>query len=160
MKTLLILFLSMLSISDTSCHKKFELISAVSQKWTGGREETGFGTYYELTIVPNTDSDNLLFDRLWIGKKYFDIQSYQKGKKMRNNLFGKGDTITIRVNNSVRPKPMPFVRKDDNNDKCLTEKHPLPKEYKGEALLSYVYKGKRKYFTIKHFTESEPLAYP
>ncbi len=160
MKTLLILFLSLLSISDTSCHKPFELINAASQKWTGGRQETGYGTYYELTIITNTNSDKLLFDRLWIGKKYFDIQSFQKGKKMRNNLFGKGDTITIRVNKSVKLKPMPFVRKDDNNDKCLTEKHPLPKVYEGEALLSYVYKGKRKYFEIKHFTVLEPINYP
>ncbi len=160
MKLLSVILISLFSVTNNSCLKKFELIKATSQKWHGGIKGSGYGTYYELTIVPNTNSDKLLFDRLWIGKKYFDIQSFQKGKKMRNNLFGKGDTITIRVNKSVKLKPMPFVRKDDNNDKCLTEKHPLPKEYKGEALLSYVYKGKRKYFEIKHFTVLEPINYP
>jgi len=160
MKIFYILLISFITITNNSCIKKFELINAVSQKWTGGRQETGFGIYYELTIVPNTDSDNLLFDRLWIGKKYFDIQSYQKGKKMRNNLFGKGDTITIRVNNSVKPKPVHFDKKDDYKNKCLTEKHPLPHEYDGEALLSYIYKGKRKYFTIEHFTALKPVYYP
>ena len=160
MKIISIILFSLLSITDTSCHKSFELINATSQKWTGGRQETGFGTYYELTIIPNTNSENLVFDKMWVGKKYFDVQSFQKGKKMRNNLFGKGDTVTIRVNVSVRPQPMPFDRKDDNKDKCLTEKHPVPKEYKGEALLSYVYKGKRKYFEIKEFTKKEPIFYP
>ncbi len=160
MKTITFILLALLSINDTSCHKKFELINATSQKWTGGRQETGYGTYYELTIVPNTNSENLVFDKLWIGNDYFDVQSYQKGKKMRNNLFGKGDTITIRVNKSIKPEPMHFEISNDKKNKCLTENHPVPKEYKGDALLSYTYKGKRNYFEIKHFTVKEPVYYP
>jgi len=162
MKTIAVILISLLSVTNNSCLKKFELIGATSQKWTGGRQETGFGTYYELTIVPNTNSDNLIFDKLWIGKRYFDVQSFQKGKKMRNNLFAKGDTITIRVNKDEVHKRMPFEIKPENEDKekCLTEKHPVPKEYEGEALLSYIFKGKRKYFEIKHFTVLEPVYYP
>lgn len=159
MKLFSILLVTLFSVTNNSCFKQFELINATSQKWYGGREETGFGTYYELTIVPKTNSDNLVFDQIWIGKKYFDIQCFQKGKKMRNNLFAKGDTVTIRVNKDEVKRIMPFESKEDKDD-CLIKKHPLPKEYEGEALLSYVYKGKRKYFEIKKFTEIEPVNYP
>ena len=155
MKTLIFILFTLFSITNSTCIKKFELIKATSQEWHGGREQTGFGTYYELTILPKTNSDNLVFDQMWIGKKYFDVQCFQKGKKMRNNLFSKGDTITIRVNLSVKPKPMPFDKKDDNK----TE-HYVPKKYEGDALLSYLYKGKRKYFEIKKFTKIEPIFYP
>lgn len=161
MKLFSILLITLFSVTNNYCFKQFELIKATSQKWYGGRQETGFGTYYELTIIPNSNSDNLLFDKMWVGKQYFEIQCYQKGKKMRNNLFGKGDTITIRVNKDEVHKKLPFVVKDDNSkEKCLTEKYPVPKEYTGDALLSYVYKGKRKYFEIKEFTKIEPVYYP
>ncbi len=159
MKTTIFILFTLLSITDTTCLKKFELIKATSQIWHAGTEQGGFGTYYELTIVPKTNSDKLVFDKMWIGKKYFDIQCFQKGKKMRNNLFAKGDTITIRVNNNESHRILPFETKEDNG-KSKIKKHPVPKEYKGEALLSYLYKGKRKYFEIKKFTIKEPVYYP
>lgn len=112
MKIFSILLIAIFSVTNNSCIKKFELIKATSQKWYGGRQETGFGTYFELTIVPNTGSDNLIFDQMWIGKNYFEIQSFQKGKKMRNNLFAKGDTITIQVNKDDVHRKMPFETKD------------------------------------------------
>ncbi|MCD6557241.1 MAG: hypothetical protein J7K64_08625, partial [Bacteroidales bacterium] len=108
MKVTVFLLFSFISISNNNCFKKFELIRATSQEWHGGRESTGFGTYYELTIIPAVNSDNLIFDKIWIGKNYFEIQSFQKGKKMRNNLFSKGDTITIRINKDEVHKRMSF----------------------------------------------------
>ncbi|NPA45023.1 MAG: hypothetical protein GXO49_05780 [Chlorobi bacterium] len=139
------------------CINKFEIVEATSQKWHAGVEAAGYGTKYELTIVPNVGSDKLIFDRLWIGNKYFKVYSFQKGKKMRNNLFSKGDTITIMVNDRVQKrKPMPIVRKDDIN---INKKYKVPYKYEGEALLSYTYKGKRKYKEIKKFTEKKELNY-
>ncbi len=149
-----------MSISDTSCHKKFEIISATSKEWHGGREEAGYGTYYEINILVKANSDDLKFDKLWVGKNFFEVQTFQKGKKMRNNLFSKGDTVTIRVNKATRPKPMPIIKKDGNEKIKNSEKNNPPKEYKGAALLSYVYKGKRKYIEIKEFDKLEPVYYP
>lgn len=138
------------------CFNKFEIIEATSQKWHGGIPGAGYGTYYELTIVPKANSDVLVFDEMWIGKEYYKISTFQKGKKMRNNLFAKGDTITIRVNARTNIKPMPFTEKDN----CLVERHDAPKDYKGEAILSYKYKGKRKYKEIEKFKVKEELNYP
>ncbi len=161
MKLFVIIFLSLMSITENSCHKKFELIKATSQEWHAGREEAGYGTYYELTIVTGENSDNLIFDKMWVGKDFFEVQTFQKGKKMRNNLFSKGDTVTIRVNKATRIKPMPFVIKDEGKEESnIKNKNLPPKDYDGAALLSYVYKGKRKYFEIKEFIKIDPLYYP
>ncbi|MCF6185571.1 MAG: hypothetical protein L3J56_13300 [Bacteroidales bacterium] len=158
MKLLSVILISLFSVTNYSCLKKFELIKATSQKWHGGIKGSGYGTYYELTIVPNSNSDNLVFDKLWIGKDYFDVQCFQKGKKMRNNLFAKGDTVTIRVNKANNKyKPMPFITKEGNT---VIQKELPPINYKGAALLSYVYKKKRKYYEINKFTVSEPVFYP
>ncbi len=138
------------------CFDKFEIIEATSQKWHGGARGSGFGTYYELTIIPKANSEKLIFNQIWIGKKHFKVSTFQKGKKMRNNLFGKGDTITIMLNDKVELKPLPFVEKDG----CLIEKHELPYKYEGKALLSYTYKGKQKYKEIESFKKKKVLNYP
>jgi len=156
MKLLSIILLASLSLSSNLCFDKFEIIETTSQRWTGGQRNTGYGTYYEINLIPKVNSEVLIFDQAWIGDKYFEISTFQKGKKMRNNLFGKGDTITIRINYSFSPKPLPYVEKE----KCLTEKHEIPYKYEGEALISYTYKGKRKYKEIKEFKKLDALQYP
>ena len=156
MKLLAILILTTLSLSNSICFDKFEIITATSQKWKDKQKSTGYGTYYEITIVPKVNSEELRFDKLWIGDKYFQVSCYQKGKRVKNDTFGAGDTITIRVNDEIVPKSMPFVKKEDyKNENTLP-----PKEYKGEALLSYLFKGKRKYIKIDKFTVIEPVSYP
>ena len=143
-----------LTLFSSQCFEKFEITNATSQEWKGGRQETGYGTYFELTIVPEVNSNVLIFDELWIAKKFFQVQCYQKGKRVKNNTFGPGDTITIRVNDRIVPKE--FQKELDKN---TVQKDP-PKDYKGEALLSYTLKGKRKYKVIEKFTKIEPINYP
>jgi len=138
------------------CFNKFEIIEATSQKWHGGTRGSGYGTYYKITIIPKTNSNKLKFDKIWVGEKYFNISTFQKGKKMKNNLFEKGDTITIQINDRTVPKNFPHTEKD----KCLIEKHELPHKYEGKALLSYTYKGKRKYKEITNFIKKTTLNYP
>lgn len=152
MKTLTIVLF--LSISCLFCFNKFEIVEATSKKWTGGIPQAGYGTNYDITIVPNVNSDKLVFDRIWIGKKYFGVSTFQKGKKIRNNLFGKGDTISILINDRIVRRPLPY------EEKCLVEKHELPYKYEGEALLSYTYKGKRKFKIIEKFTKLKEDLYP
>ncbi len=148
--------ITLLSISSIMCFNKFEIIDATSKKWTGGIPQAGYGTNYDITIVPKVNSDKLVFDRIWIGEKYFGVSTFQKGKDIRNNIFSKGDTISILVTDRIARKPLPYVEKG----KCLVEKHELPYKYEGEALLSYTYKGKRKYIEISKFTKLKEDFYP
>ena len=156
MKLTVLVIILTLSSFNIDCNEKFEIIKASSQEWKGGRQETGFGTYYELTIVPKVNSGKLRFDKLWIGEKYFQISCYQKGKRVKNDTFGSGDTITIHVNNETVPESMLPVEKD----KFKNENPKPPKKYKGEALLSYLYNGKRKYKIIETFIIIEAVYYP
>lgn len=139
-------------ITNILCGDKFVIADATSQEWHGGREETGYGTYYELTIIPKTNSENLMFDKLWIGDKYFEIQCFQKGKRVKNNTFNEGDTITIQINDAYIPNKF-------QKEKSKMKHEDLPLQYKGEALLSYKHKNKRKYKTIKSFKKLENLNY-
>ena len=144
----------LLILSDSQCSDKFDIINTTSQEWKGGRQETGYGTYYEMTIVPEVNSTVLIFDELWIGELFFQIQCYQKGKRVKNNTFGPGDTITIRVNDRIVPKEF-----QKENDIKTDSKNP-PKKYRGDALLSYTLKGIRKYKIIEKFTKIKPVYYP
>ncbi len=126
----------------------FQLIKATKQNVYPGRQETGWWTTYELKIVPAFSSNELKFDTLWIGSKTFYVQTHQKGKKVKNNTFGKGDTVYITVNY--------------NHGKFTMGRMDVmpPFEYKGEALLSYSLNGKRKYFVIKSFEKLPDKYYP
>ncbi len=156
MKLLSILLISTLSLTGNYCFDKLKIIDATSQKWSGGQRNTGYGTYYEINIVPNANSESLKFDQIWIGEKYFEVSIYQKGKKIKNNTFSKGDTITININDRTVPK----FSQLDTKEKCLTEKHELPFKYKEKALLSFQYKNKRKYKEVEKFTILKELQYP
>ena len=155
MKYILIITFSLLTSFGNECKEKFEIVKATSQNWFGGQARTGKGTYFELTIVPKVNSEKLKFDQLWIGSDFFEIQCYQKGKRIKNNTFGPGDTITITVNQTMKPEPLPFVEEETH------ESDPLPPfEFKGKALLSYTLNSKRKYKVIEEFTKLEDLLYP
>ncbi len=155
MNFLSILLLFSLSIHNTSCLEQFEIVNATKMDWKGGQKETGYGTYYEINILTKTNSENLIFDKLWIGEKYFEISCFQKGKRIKNNTFGTNDTITIQVNDRIVPKSITNIETENNNSDHL--KSP---DYNGDALLSYTFKGKRKYFEIEKFTQLETQYYP
>jgi len=155
MKLISIIFISTILFQSFLCKDQFEIISATGQDWKGGQKQTGYGTNYEINILTKTNSGHLVFDKLWIGKKYFEISCFQKGKKMKNNTFGPGDTVTIQVNDRTVPEPLPFIDKQ----KVLSIENDTP-DYKGEALLSYMYKEKRHYIEIEEFTRLEAQYYP
>ena len=151
MKLIILTIILTFSSFSIDCNEKFEIVKASSQEWKGGRQETGFGTYYELTIVPKVNSESLRFDKLWIAETYFQISCYQKGKRVKNDTFGPKDTVTILVNDETVPNQILLVENENPSP---------PKIYKGDALLSYVYKGKRKYKIIDKFTKIEAVYYP
>lgn len=161
MKTVF-LFLAIISSVNISCKKDFQFVSATSQRWHGGRIESGYGNKYEIKLIPNKSSDKITFDKIWIGEKYFEVKAVQNGRKVKEGIFDAGYEVSIIVNDLIKPKPM-------QNNKCITKeeqdlinksKTPVPFSYDGVALLSYTVKGKRKYFEVKEFTKLEEYYYP
>jgi hypothetical protein len=155
MKILFLFFLTSGIFQNIQCLIPFELIQFTAQDWKGGQKQTGYGTYYEIDIVTKTNSENLTFDQLWIGEKYFEVSCFQKGKKIKNNTFGSGDTITIQVND----RKIDGHIINEGQIQNIDDKPNAP-DYEGDALLSYIYKEKRKYFELGKFTSKKPIYYP
>ncbi len=156
MKLLSITLLAVLSFSSSFCPERFEIIETTSQKWFGGVKGSGYGTKYEINIIPKTNSEALRFDQIWIGDTYFPVSTFQKGKRIKNNTFSPGDTVTINFNHRFPHEPQLYLEEG----KPTEESFIVPQKYKGEALLSYTFKGKRKYIEIEKFTVLKELQYP
>lgn len=161
MKTILLVLFSFI-VTDYSCIKDFEFVKAESQKWHGGRPETGYGTKYVVTLISKKDSEIMTFDKMWVGEDCLDIRVSQKGRKVREGVFSKGTEITIAANHRVVPESKSRLQPISKEDQAKIDslKIPAPIKYKGEALLSYTVKGKKKYFVVEKFTIIEPVYYP
>ena len=152
MKTLVII---LTSLSLFGCFTKdFEVVDATSQKWIGGIPGAGKGTNYEIKVLAFKNSARLQIDKIWIGEEYYDISALKDSKKTKDTSFEKMDTLYIKVHK--------YIRTDREGVEIKTEvdqKNKLPKEYVGEALIGFTYKGKRKYKTIGSFKKLKFIPY-
>ena len=140
------------------CNKDFVVLESSKQSWAGGTYQAGTGTRYSISLVAENTSKNLVIDQLWVGKEYYKINPYKKSKGVGNKkdtLFVKNDTLIVRAQRHVRPN------KDGKmiNTKGYTDLD-VPYEFKSEALIGYLLKGKRKYKEINEIKELKFLAYP
>ncbi len=154
MKTIFALLILASSL-NVNCQKNFEFVSATSQSWHGGRPESGYGTKYEITLIPKKGSDIITFDRIWIGDKYFEVKAVQNGRKVKEGIFDAGYEVSIYVNDIKVPHSMGKSISIEEQNEIDKNKIPVPHKYNGEALLSYTYRGKRKYFEIEKFQHKE-----
>lgn len=161
MKTILLILISFWA-SDFSCVKDFDFVAAESQKWHGGRPETGYGTKYVVTLIPKKSSDIITFEKMWIGENSFDLTVVEKGRKVKQGTFNKGNEITVTANHRVLPASKSQFQAINKEDQAKADslKIPPPIKYNGEALLKYTVKGKTKFFVIEKFTKTEPVYYP
>jgi len=154
MKAISLLF-SILFIT-TACAQEFEIIEATTQKWAGGRMETGHGVYYNIVLIAKKKSQKLSFDKFWVDSIFFSIKAYKHSGNKNIEKFSSGDTLYINVRsrfNSIKNDENTYIIK-----KSVKEMPPF--ELKGTALLGYTYKGKRKYKNIEVFKELKPVYYP
>ncbi len=64
------------------------LLSATSQNWIGGRQETGSGTNYSINLIVPESSDCFLIQKVCIENKELSFNSFPKA-------YEKGDTISL-----------------------------------------------------------------
>lgn len=139
--------------------KDFEIIEAESQKWYGGRQESGYGTYYNLKLITKKKSENIKFEYLWVGENSFEIKAFKRKKNLNVYDFDKNDTLFIKINDRIIPENNRTRNKHSKGfDRKKTEKKIKPPyKYKGEALIGYSINGKQKYKEIKKFTTLKPF---
>ncbi len=161
MKILITILLALSTINPT-CKGDFSILSATSQEWHGGRPETGYGTYYKIELIPHFSSNKMKFEGIWIADKYFEVEAFEIGRKVKPNTFNKGYNVLISVNDKVSPNSKSSNRSINKEEQEENKKNKIlrPKKYKSEILLSYTLKGKQKYFEIEKFKIIKAIYYP
>lgn len=124
--------------------KDFDIVGATSQKWTGGRPESGRGIDYEIKLKAHLGSDILKIDRLWIGDSFYKVRVFKLVGTKQVKDFKKGDEILVKASFVEYPSIAPEKR-----PKNKTEKIELPQKYNGAALIGYTLKDKRLYKEVK-----------
>jgi len=148
-------FLLLFSLFSTSAlSQKLTIISATSQKWQGGAFGSGGGINYSIKMIAPRASADFKIDKIWIGEKYYE-PVVNKGLPKLEKDFAKGDTIQLSAAHYIPGE------RDKKEGNIPEEKNiPCPKKYKGDALISYTLKGKRKYFILKKIEALQQLNYP
>lgn len=137
------------------CTKDFEIVEATKQRWTGGNADAGSGTDYVVKMVAKQNHEKLTIDQLWIGDDFYKVFAFVQDQNTRNTLFVKKDTIFIKAHYLQQPNRkgvMMEVKEYENLDK--------PYDFKGEALIGYTLKGKRKYKEIEKLKTLKYIPYP
>ena len=132
----------------------FDVVESNSQKWHGGRRETGSGTNYEIKLLTHRDSKTLKFSGIWIDKKYFDLKSRIITTIHGDSIYFKNDTLLISFTDHVSEI------KEFNDSEIDQNSISPPYQYQGEALIKYEYKGKIKYAVIKKIKPLQDVYYP
>jgi hypothetical protein len=137
--------------------QEFEIIETTAQKWAGGQEQTGHGVLYTITLKTKKNSQKLILDKLWVGSDFFTIKPYKHTGNENVENFNDGDTLFTNARSRIAPSRLV----DDEKDiKQYIEKEKPPFNYKGIALIGYIYKGKRKFKSIEAFIELKPVYHP
>ncbi len=154
MKYLFAIFIIIILTNSSICQKQpkyFKILEATKQKIYPGRQEAGWTEKYSLKILPFYNSTDLIFDSLWINNKGYQVQTFQKGKRVKNNTFGANDTVYITVSEYFA---------GNWQHKTLPKISLPPFKYQGEGLLAYKFKSKRYYFVIEKFNKLPEIYYP
>ena len=132
-----------------------KFIESSKQEAYAGHRQAGKSIHYLVKFIANKPSSKLSFDKIWIGSDQVEFKAYTLRKNnVISTIFEKGDTVIIDVYQHFRPD------KEDNLIMVTNDFPKVPKEYKGQALIQYSYKGKIKYFIVKEFIEKEKVYYP
>jgi hypothetical protein len=142
---------------DYSTLSDFKIISATSQKWTGGIKGAGSGINYRFTLIVSLSSQELTLDKLWIGS-VFHKPRVSKKVFTENLNFQPKDTLFIYASDYFKSPDNPKFEDDgqkNEQEKPVVNIFP-PYKYDGEALIGYTVNGKQKYKTIGKITILSP----
>ena len=145
------------------CAQKVKLAGSSSTSWSGGIAGR-YGTNYNFTIeFSEYKKDEPVPDTFWIGHKCFPV--ILKADPVPQNYN------TVRTAGKRKVSFLLIGGTDYRDDKHGQDPYnavskriqmPVPPiEYKGLALLSYKYRGKRRYYMIDRIiTANPPVNYP
>ena len=121
------------------------ILKAEKQHWVSGIINGGSGNKYTIVAIAPASDARFKVQGIWVGDNFFEV-TVTKGLPYMDTKFSKGDTILLS-----------FMENDKMQDNNVLDKPQPPKQYKGEALILYRIKGKRKYTAIEKFTSLKEL---
>lgn len=143
-----------------SLAQKVRLINSTQQSWSGGIAGR-YGTNYTFTVEFSDFKREPIPDTLWLGEEPRLI--------ILNDGTEQGNTVRTSSRKRVKFEIHAGTSHDEYLDrypfngghKAVTDQPHPPISYEGVALLSYTYKGRKRYFVInKILTSYPPVNYP
>ena len=116
----------------------FRIMKACMQKWM--HSKSGEFVTYQIEIKTKKNSSELTFEDLWIDEKKYKFMLSREDRKVANFFMPK-DKLNLSVLSEIKNETINFPAKSS----------------KGILLLSYLYRNKRKYISIKKFREFDNL---
>lgn len=145
------------SVSVRSCggsreadNEPIDILSATSQRWYGGTEESGWGINYTFRVLYDKTSD-IAFDTMWIDNRAYapQLSPYELDSR---KAIGPMDTISMFCK---------FHKSNDpGNDFAETPHVSDGPDFAGAALLIYRLSGKRFTYTVDSISTLPALYYP
>ena len=138
--------------------QKVKVVDAEKQPWSGGVAGR-HGNNYNITLQFSGCKDALpVGDTLWIEQDCIVLHD-DASAGVAYTIKRSGSKAVMSIHANVVHFDNDRVRKQ------LGGKEPVktdpPFKYSGAGLLSYTWKGQKKYYTIKQFTKTQPpVAYP
>lgn len=161
LKIKIIISIAISSLSFVSAQSQdVKIIESTKQSWSGGIC-CRYGTNYYLLI--ETTNDKVIPDTVWIGGRYFKLLIGAKGTfsnctKEFDSLH-KVNTYSINVGVIYDESTDRYSFPGEKNNREKDKKVSVP-EFKGAALITYSFKGKRGSYIVEEMKELGPLNYP
>jgi len=152
----LFIFFAFISCSNP----EFTITNATSQKWHGGRPESGRGVNYRIEIQVNYASSELSFTYMWIDGLKYEVEVFKNPENKSDNSFAKGDKVYLEVNHTVRPDMQKLQETGEIVEIISGDISQAPQNFDGAALIEYKINNTLKYQIVPAFKELEALNYP
>ena len=138
--------------------QQIKLVSSTVQRWSGGVAGR-HGSHYFFTIRCSGTKVEMRPDTLWIENEYIPLfLAPAQGANTKRTTIHNATTFEITVSTAHDDYA---ERSPGSAPGSSYLQAPAPISYKGVALLSYRYRGVRRFYTIAGILkENPPIAYP
>ncbi|UCH15401.1 MAG: hypothetical protein JSV22_05400 [Bacteroidales bacterium] len=138
----ILLFISVLIF----CKKDFRILECTMQEWIGGRQKSGKGVNYKITMVTETTSDKLELKELWIRERLCKHKLYNLNTGEFGNSFNKNDTLILTGTLTIY---------DLKNN--IDSTREVPFDFSEQIVIGYILRNKTKYKPYKDIKALKPL---
>lgn len=144
----LIFSMALFAVFLIFCKKDFRILEGTMQEWTGGRQKSGKGVNYRITIITETSSDKLELLEFWVKKRLCKHKLFNLTTNAFCNSFNKNDTLILTGTLMIY---------DLKNNIDSTKEVPF--DFTEQIVIGYILKNKTKYKPYNDIKTLKPLLF-